>query len=141
MLMLRCFIFIPLPFSEPVADCTNELIFNRTRYSDNEQGFRYLDGKIDCYASSSSGHAYYVQDYDVRQDEDAVIVTCHPLDGACFKLKSTSYLYGWKYEMKNISGNFNIIIICLRLYSTSLMSFLIIHCSATDKVLVNSAYR
>ena len=95
----------------PVADCTDEYTFHRTKYQAGDRGNRHLDGFVDCEAASE-GNRYYVEDFDYSNEEVVGLASCFKPDGLCLNLTSSSN-GGWVYFVWNLVGNNNNSIYCL----------------------------
>ena len=110
MLLSMIIYFIIYILIEPVADCTNDYTFNRTKYHDKERGNRHLDGFVDCDAASE-GNQYYVEDYDLTNEKDSLnLMSCFKPDGLCLPLTSNSN-DGWFYFTFHLEGNNTTIVI------------------------------
>ena len=89
----------------PVADCTNEYTFHRTKYQAGDRGNRHLDGFVDCEAASE-GNQYYVEDFDLSTANDETLCSCFKPDGLCLNL-TRSWSDGWAYYVGTLLGNNN----------------------------------
>ena len=98
-------VFCTIPIA-PVDDCTEEFTFDRVTYNNNERGYRYLDGFVDC-AAASEGNRYYVEDYTVPSIIITYIESCFAPDGLCLNLTSKSH-GGWIYRVYDLNGESNI---------------------------------
>ena len=88
----------------PVADCTNDYTFNRTKYQAAEIGNRHLDGFVDCECASE-GNQYYVEDYDLSNEKVSLkLMSCFKPDGLCLPLTSLNN-GGWSYFTFHLEGN------------------------------------
>ena len=89
----------------PAADCTDDFMFNRTKYNDKERGLKHLDGFVDCEAAPE-GNQYYVEQYNITGDESASLLSCFKPDGLCLTLTNFND-GGWPYMVYDLQPEGN----------------------------------